>query len=268
MVAGAELERRGRNVWLISPIAWLTVIVFPVGVFLLIQLQFLPYHDDTVTTIQRWILTIDVALICLLWPAYSHGKGVITSSLYFSSVGAYLVSPRARSAALVASAVVVVLFSCLIAVFPTERHYANWLTRLPGTTAAALAKKWPRVSKRILSFRSQLSKTSEAEEDNREAETFSFTEMLLEPPIDYVMGQPRGFFSNTIVLPDKRFVNDEAVRDVRRHPSRQPLRGLLRMRPVLARQAYRRRRGARLTPSPARRFPCPSGSGRAPSWRT
>jgi uncharacterized protein YjbI with pentapeptide repeats len=249
MVAGAELERRGRNVWLISPIAWLTVIVFPVGVFLLIQLQFLPYHDDTVTTIQRWILTIDVALICLLWPAYSHGKGVITSSLYFSSVGAYLVSPRARSAALVASAVVVVLFSCLIAVFPTERHYANWLTRLPGTTAAALAKKWPRVSKRILSFRSQLSKTSEAEEDNREAETFSFTEMLLEPPIDYVMGQPRGFFSNTIVLPDKRFVNDEAVRELDKseietkpgeHKIIRSLRGRDLARAVLSRADLRR----------------------------
>jgi uncharacterized protein YjbI with pentapeptide repeats len=35
--------------------------------------------------------------------------------------------------------------------------------------------------------------------------------MLLEPSVDYVTGAPTGFFSNTIVLPDKKFVDDDMV---------------------------------------------------------
>src|SRR6266480_174608 len=41
-LAGAEAERIGRNAWFIRLITWLTVVVCPVALLLLIQLKFLP----------------------------------------------------------------------------------------------------------------------------------------------------------------------------------------------------------------------------------
>ncbi len=53
--------------WLLILVAWLTVIAGPVILLLVIQLQFLPYHDAVITWIQRVIIFIDIVLLWWFW---------------------------------------------------------------------------------------------------------------------------------------------------------------------------------------------------------
>ncbi|TAU35391.1 pentapeptide repeat-containing protein [Rhizobium ruizarguesonis] len=54
---------------LLKLIAWSTLIVGPVLLLILIQIQFLPYHSVFIIWIQRLCLFLDIALLWLLWPA-------------------------------------------------------------------------------------------------------------------------------------------------------------------------------------------------------
>ncbi len=83
LLAGADPERRGRNAWLIRPVAWLTVMILPALLFLLIELQFLPYHHDAVTWFHRALFIFELVFLLLLWPAYSGGQGLVSLGRLF-----------------------------------------------------------------------------------------------------------------------------------------------------------------------------------------
>src|SRR5262249_10586550 len=137
LIAGAEPERQGRNYVFIAPMAWITIIAFPMGLFLLILLQFLPYHHAEVTKLHRLLLTFDLLLIVVLWPTYRYGKGLWGWNLYLDTKDWRSIARTAASSGLrTLSAMLVVAFAWLLAVYPSESHYANALTRLPGTLAA------------------------------------------------------------------------------------------------------------------------------------
>jgi uncharacterized protein YjbI with pentapeptide repeats len=49
-------------------IAWTTLVVFPILLLLLLQIQFLPFHDVRITNAQRGALILDIVLLWLLRP--------------------------------------------------------------------------------------------------------------------------------------------------------------------------------------------------------
>ncbi len=76
MLAGVKEDRTwgslsGFFLWMI---AWITLVVLPVGLILGFQLQFLPYHHQGITWLHRIILALDLAALWLFWPAIRHGQ--------------------------------------------------------------------------------------------------------------------------------------------------------------------------------------------------
>jgi hypothetical protein len=66
-LAGPRDLRRGRFGFLLRAIAWITLVLAPILLLLLIQIQFLPFHSLLIVWIQRLVLAADLALIWRLW---------------------------------------------------------------------------------------------------------------------------------------------------------------------------------------------------------
>jgi hypothetical protein len=67
MLAGPSQLRRGAFGMALFAIAWLTLVVGPVLLLLMMQVQFLPYHSSLIAWTQRVALLADLALIHWLW---------------------------------------------------------------------------------------------------------------------------------------------------------------------------------------------------------
>jgi uncharacterized protein YjbI with pentapeptide repeats len=76
-LAGPLDIREGGLGWLLKAIAWITLVIGPVLLLLLIQVQFLPYHLEWVTWVQRLAVLADVVLLWFLWPAVLDARGDI-----------------------------------------------------------------------------------------------------------------------------------------------------------------------------------------------
>lgn len=76
-LAGPRDIREGGLGLILKAIAWSSLVVGPVLLFLLIQVQFLPYHLEWVTWVQRLAVFADVFLLSLLWPAVLDGQSKI-----------------------------------------------------------------------------------------------------------------------------------------------------------------------------------------------
>ena len=74
---GTEGYTRGRAGIDFEAIAWSTLVIGPVLLLLLIQVQFLPYHLEWVTWVQRFAVFMDVVLLWTLWPAVLNGRSRI-----------------------------------------------------------------------------------------------------------------------------------------------------------------------------------------------
>ncbi len=70
-LAGPRDIRKGGLGLILKLIAWFSLVIGPVLLLLLIQVQFLPYHLEWVTWVQRFAVLADVILLWLLWPPYS-----------------------------------------------------------------------------------------------------------------------------------------------------------------------------------------------------
>jgi len=131
-LAGPEDIREGPFSILLWATAWATLVAGPVLVLLLLQLQFLPYHDTRVSWWHRLALIFGLALIWWLWMKILSGR----SSLSDASLGSghtgtdrwtrfknwFLWLSRYVLAWPLTGAIV--LFSCCIATFPGEwREY-------------------------------------------------------------------------------------------------------------------------------------------------
>jgi uncharacterized protein YjbI with pentapeptide repeats len=73
-LAGQEDVREGPFSGLLWTIAWTSLVLGPVMVLLLLQLQFLPYHDSRVSWEHRVVLLVDLALIWWLWMRILSGR--------------------------------------------------------------------------------------------------------------------------------------------------------------------------------------------------
>jgi hypothetical protein len=113
ILAGPPELRTGVFGSMLKLIALTTLVVFPVLLLLLLQIQFLPFHDVRITNGQRAALFIDIVLLWLLRPP-------ILADLSVESSGRSRLFPRALRAFGLAFAVVTVWFSFVVATTPGE----------------------------------------------------------------------------------------------------------------------------------------------------
>ncbi len=76
-LAGPRDIREGFLGLILKAIAWSSLVVGPILLLLLIQVQFLPYHLEWVIWVQRLAVFADVILLWLLWPAVLDGRSKI-----------------------------------------------------------------------------------------------------------------------------------------------------------------------------------------------
>jgi uncharacterized protein YjbI with pentapeptide repeats len=100
---------------LLKLIAWTTLVIGPVVLFLLLQIQFLPYHNQVITWVCRGALALDLLLIWFLWQKILGGRGDLQG---WQSRRAWRWMKAGFGAAL---STLVVLLSWTVATFPGER---------------------------------------------------------------------------------------------------------------------------------------------------
>jgi uncharacterized protein YjbI with pentapeptide repeats len=107
-LAGAPETSEGPFGQALRAIGWTTLVVGPILLLLLMQVQFLPYHNRVVTWTQRLALLGDLALIWWLWGRILSGRDLEVGSLTIWPSTAKFLGWAA------------LIFSWLVAVFPGE----------------------------------------------------------------------------------------------------------------------------------------------------
>ena len=115
MLGGNREERVLLTGKFLKAIALITLVLAPVAVLLMIQLQFLPFQHEPVTWMHRIAIALDLALLWIFWPSIRRGEWAPWRGTL----------PRAGAVA------AVVIFSFAIATFPGEfadggRDARNW----------------------------------------------------------------------------------------------------------------------------------------------
>jgi uncharacterized protein YjbI with pentapeptide repeats len=109
-LVGPSKIRRGLFGSALRAIAWITLVIAPILLLLLMQVQFLPFHSLFITWTQRIALLIDLILLAWLWPKVLSGRelgGPFRASWAWPVIG-------------FAFSLAVLLFSWASATFPGE----------------------------------------------------------------------------------------------------------------------------------------------------
>jgi len=163
--------------WLLVLVAWLTVIAGPVILLLVIQLQFLPYHDVVITWIQRVIIFIDIILLWWFWLRIAaERRQARAPTLERALIGLSFVIGAVISVGLIG-------FSFLIAVSPNEYLYGNWVNQ---------------------NIQIKVEETFFVSSNQTKA---NLTEYIFEGPVDTVKNRPVHWVSNRLVLPKEHVVD-------------------------------------------------------------
>jgi uncharacterized protein YjbI with pentapeptide repeats len=174
ILAGPPELRGGVFGFLLKLIALLTLVVFPILVLLLLQIQFLPFHDVTITWAQRIALFLDILFLWLLRPP-NFGLSVE------SYEGAHVLARILRGIGLTvagAASVLALWLSIVIATIPGEQQ-ENWQTKTVVT---------------LHTQRCQICVP-------KEATLFSTHDLLFAGKVDGTTRRRKSLFSNTLVLP-------------------------------------------------------------------
>jgi uncharacterized protein YjbI with pentapeptide repeats len=75
-LAGPSGLRVGLFGWLLRAIAWITLVIAPVLLLLMMQIQFLPFHSFLISWTQRLVLIVNLGLIWWLWRKIMTGREV------------------------------------------------------------------------------------------------------------------------------------------------------------------------------------------------
>jgi uncharacterized protein YjbI with pentapeptide repeats len=150
-------------------IARISLVLGPILLLLLIQVQFLPYHSEQITWLHRFLVVLDLVLLWVFWPAVAGGEKRIWS------LG------DGRRTLLVAS-VATLIMSVFLATFPGE-----WID-------AALDFKWIPPS--------ALTAWLGAQDDHELAIPTSIHDLLFVGRYDERSQRRLSLFSNTLVLPN------------------------------------------------------------------
>lgn len=185
-LAGPEVERQGVGAGMLRYLASvpmraivsITFAVAPVIVFLLIQVSFLPYHDETITWLHRLLILFDVAVVIWGWVAIRmrvDSWAVTTIGMRFIAYGLF--------------ALPVCVFSIFMATHPGETMDRNFVAQAVDGVLRLPAPG---------------------------GELYPASEALFRAPINEVSGNLRSWFSNILVLADQKFVDEEKVDKVDR----------------------------------------------------
>jgi uncharacterized protein YjbI with pentapeptide repeats len=117
--AGSPRERSGWLGVLLQMMAWLTLAIAPILVLLVLQLQFLPYHSDSVTWTHRILIALNLVAVVGLWPALRYADRNVSLRLI---VGRWFP---------LSFAIVAVALAWIVLTFPGEPH-AEWTRYGPG----------------------------------------------------------------------------------------------------------------------------------------
>jgi uncharacterized protein YjbI with pentapeptide repeats len=179
-LAGPLDRREGLFGWLLITVAWITLVIAPVLLLLLMQVQFLPFHSSFVTWTHRVALLADLALIWWLWPAILAGRRRGSARRWawwtWSGVGSVL-------------SACTLLFSWALATFPDEWH-VNYLPT------------WRPVTARV----------DEGSGEIR-LKKASLHDLLFALAVDDTTQHRTSPFSNTLVLPGMNIYEDLGISD-------------------------------------------------------
>jgi uncharacterized protein YjbI with pentapeptide repeats len=73
VLAGPCEVRKGILGYMLWLIVGISLVVAPISLLILFQLQFLPYHSELITWWQRIMTSVDLVLLWMLWPSIAHG---------------------------------------------------------------------------------------------------------------------------------------------------------------------------------------------------
>jgi uncharacterized protein YjbI with pentapeptide repeats len=126
-IAGPREVREGIIGFLLRQVAQISLVVGPIALLILFQLQFLPYHSEWITTWQRTAVVIDLVLLWFLWPPIARGETTLLAWREFR---------RVKMAVLALASFLPLLLVFLVATFPGE-----WLSEdFPGIASLQLHK--------------------------------------------------------------------------------------------------------------------------------
>ena len=111
-LAGPEDIRDGSFGRLLKAIAWTTLVVGPILLLLLLQIQFLPYHDLRITWTHRLAILADLLLIWWLWRKILGGRGDLRGWRSWTS--------WTKAVVPVVASIFTILFSWTVATIPDE----------------------------------------------------------------------------------------------------------------------------------------------------
>jgi hypothetical protein len=106
-----EESRYGPFGLLLATILWVTLVVAPISLFLLLEIQFLPYHSRWITWTDRIALILDLALLWWLWRDILKSRAPRAQASW---------KPAAKAATGAFLTPAVILFACAVATFPGE----------------------------------------------------------------------------------------------------------------------------------------------------
>ena len=143
ILAGSPREREGWLGWLLKAMAWITLAIAPVLILLAFQFAFLPYHSHLATWMHRFLIAAELAAAFVLWPLVLNARADFEWTKIWMQVKRTMALPlrlfgpndRRRDAWVqlrqqavsLASCVLFVVVSLLLATFPGEPH-VNLLT--------------------------------------------------------------------------------------------------------------------------------------------
>jgi len=129
LLAGPVNLRGGAFGGLLKVIAWTTLVIAPILLLLLLQLQFLAYHGSAITSVVRIALAADIGLIWWLWRKILSGRDDLERASLWTKWDARALGGFASLA--------VFVFSWFVATFPGE--WQAW----PSATAFVFGKYIP-----------------------------------------------------------------------------------------------------------------------------
>jgi len=118
-LGGPDDIREGALGRLLAAILWVSLVVAPIALLLLLQIKFLPYHSWWITWTSRIVLILDLGLLWWLW------RNILESRLHRATRRRWRSWVKTSIAAFLS--VSIVLFACAAATIPGE-----WPER-PGT---------------------------------------------------------------------------------------------------------------------------------------
>ena len=132
VLAGPDTMQTSWFGWLFRTMGWISMAFAPVLLLLLLQLQFLPYHESWLTWELRLALLVDLALLWWLWRKVLAGDGGRKRSKWV---------PVGLHVAGIGATLAVLIFAFVVATFPGEwRQEAPWPR---ATDAVFKTLRWP-----------------------------------------------------------------------------------------------------------------------------